>query len=102
MGVVRSSGSLHLAFYSTIHMVDKIERSPKRNSTITGYSTPQPKSVLLLSKGIEKHKNCRRWSAPEKTTKFSPWNARKRKKENQKSQYPSSIYLRLDGINSSD
>ena len=53
----RPSRSLHSFLHCKVHIRDKIERFSKRISAAMLDAAPQPKSVLLLSKGIEKYKN---------------------------------------------
>ena len=57
---IRSSRLLCLSFHCIVHIRDKIERPPKRNSAEILCAAPQPKSVLLLRKVMEKYKNSRK------------------------------------------
>jgi len=57
--VIRSPRSSHLSLHGIlrVHITGKVERPPERNSAVIHYTMLQRKSVLLLSKGIEKYKN---------------------------------------------
>ena len=50
--LIGSFRSLHLCFHYSVHIGDKNEGCVKRNSVIILYITPEPKSVLLFSKGM--------------------------------------------------